>query len=110
MSVVMQYNFRAQVDRGVALLDREQPGWRDDVDPTKLDMSSTCGCILGQVFDRGPFAVHSGYIEGLTELNIWSADYAAEYGFSLVIPRGTNEWSWLDAWSHLRAEWLRRLS
>lgn len=38
------------VDRGVELLDERLPGWRKAVDPEALDLSLTCGCVLGQVF------------------------------------------------------------
>lgn len=38
------------VDSGVALLDERLPGWRSAVDPEALDLSNSCGCVLGQVF------------------------------------------------------------
>lgn len=39
-----------RVERGAALLDRERPGWEEDVDLGRLQMTSTCDCILGQIF------------------------------------------------------------
>jgi hypothetical protein len=41
---------RQRVERGAALLDEKSPGWREKVDPETLEMSSGCGCILGQVY------------------------------------------------------------
>lgn len=40
-----------RVARGAALLDAEVPGWWERVRVLRLDMGSTCRCVLGQVFD-----------------------------------------------------------
>ena len=38
------------VEAGAALLDRELgPGWEDRIDLDTLELSSTCGCVLGQL-------------------------------------------------------------
>lgn len=39
-----------RVQAGVELLDRELPGWEHRIDLSDLDMSSGCGCVLGQLF------------------------------------------------------------
>lgn len=38
------------VKRGAALLDERLPGWRNHVHPETLDLSSACGCVLGELF------------------------------------------------------------
>lgn len=49
-----------RVRRGIALLDRECPEWRDKIRIERLDLSNSCQCILGQVynyFDQGIEAI-----------------------------------------------------
>ena len=38
-----------RVERGAALLDEKQPGWLDIIDLDLLDISSRCGCVIGQL-------------------------------------------------------------
>lgn len=115
MPVLDTPKIREAVDNGVALLDRELPDWRDRVDKARLDMSSACGCILGQAYDEGHLAVESGWRLGLRALGLdfisdeLTIDRAQHYGFTLSerdlkrIP--IRELAWIE----LRAEWLRRL-
>ena len=37
-----------RVERGAALLDEKRPGWWQDIDLGRLDISSSCDCIAGQ--------------------------------------------------------------
>ena len=39
-----------RVAEGAAWLDSKRPGWHDDIDLGLLDMTSTCLCVLGQVY------------------------------------------------------------
>lgn len=65
-------------DRGIELLDKQRPGWRDQVDPQRLAMGSDLTCVLGQVF--------GDFCEGLKALGLdpMTRD-DAYYGF--VTPR-----------------------
>lgn len=59
-----------RVARGVALLDRVRPGWWGAVDLGELDMTKSCGCVLGHVF-RAPGGrawVDSGFARGVAQL------------------------------------------
>ena len=38
-----------RVQRGAELLDEKRPGWWREIDLERLDVSSTCNCIGGQV-------------------------------------------------------------
>ena len=52
------------VSRGVALLDEYYPGWRDEIDLGKLNMSSSDNCILGQLYGSyadGIYVLWDGY-------------------------------------------------
>jgi hypothetical protein len=39
-----------RVARGAALLDEREPGWWQRIDLSKLDLASTCRCVLGQLW------------------------------------------------------------
>lgn len=56
---------RDAVMRGAQLLDREMPGWQERVEINELDLSSSCSCVLGQVF--------ASYATNLSEQssNVW---------------------------------------
>lgn len=43
-------DYRAEVARGIALLDEVAPGWRERVDVDRLRTESCTRCALGQVF------------------------------------------------------------
>lgn len=53
---------KENVLRGIELLDRQVPGWRDRIDWDRLEMDSCYDCILGQLFDF--------YCTGLDELGL----------------------------------------
>lgn len=117
MIVLATSAIRAAVDRGVKVLDHEHPTWRDSIDPTKLEMTNSRCCVLGQVFDAGPFACDSGYMIGLLELGLLPANnghlgifnIACHHGFAIDVPLDASTDDWMAAWDGLRAEWLRRL-
>jgi len=66
----------ARVARGVALLDKNLPGWRTVVNPDILDMTSDTACVLGQLYGR--------YISGCSALGITAGVQATRYGFNAV--------------------------
>lgn len=37
---------------GAALLDIIRPGWANDIQPERLDLSSCTSCVLGQLYGR----------------------------------------------------------
>jgi hypothetical protein len=43
---------RERVTLGAALLDRERPGWRDEINLDVLNLADTGDCVLGQLFDE----------------------------------------------------------
>lgn len=45
-----------RVARGVAFLDREVPDWKSRIVVKDLDLSSTCSCVVGQVFQEDALA------------------------------------------------------
>lgn len=45
-------DLQARVSSGAKFLDENNPGWREKVDPSALEMHSCKGCVLGQLFDE----------------------------------------------------------
>ena len=48
----MMQTIDERVAKGAAWLDEEHPGWRENIDPEILDMTSCLSCILGQVYEN----------------------------------------------------------
>lgn len=81
------------VGRGVALLDEHNPDWREHVDSHSLNMSSSCGCVLGQVY--------GSYDAGLAALGM------SEFGSE---PSRFGFFTWgRQRWWHLEAAWRKAI-
>ena len=97
---------RVRVDRGIALCDRERPGWLDHIDLDRLDLESTCRCILGQEFAEHPDTRHYDvYLIALYELGVRSWK-APEYGFDAY---SEDDDVAAVEYAALTAEWRRRI-
>ncbi len=75
---------QARVEAGAKLLDAEYPGWYNEIDLQRLNLSDPRNCPVGQLY--GSFS------EGLDELEI--EDYASIYG--LAMEDDTYSWKELD--------------
>jgi len=64
-----------RVAAGAALLDEREPGWAERLDLDRLDIMSSCDCVVGQR--------HGGYGAGLTALGLVEESSArdVELGF-----------------------------
>ena len=82
--------FGERVSRGAALLDEACPGWaaslQDELRYRRLDMSSSCGCVLGQLF--GSYV--KGFKEAVAHKPSTELFGAAGHGFTL---------DWEEQWS-----------
>jgi len=109
----------AAVAKGVALLDREVPNWRSQVNAELLVMRSSSSCIIGQIFGGIPI----GYWKGLAALKLANSEmqlrdsrdgeyvgYAGDYGFTAFISDEAygEEWAWDKLEELWRAELLSR--
>lgn len=86
----------ARVAAGAHALDEawaRDGGWAGKIDAERLDMSDSCDCVLGQLYDP------EGYLNGVSALNISGA--ALVYGFT-ASPAGDVE----AQWPELRRLWL----
>lgn len=90
-------DYSVQVDRGVALLDREVPDWRIRIDESIFDMKKLDSCVLCQLF--------GGYAEGLDKLGVplYTTD-DIDCGFDVPKTHISDE-----AYTELTSEWKKRL-
>lgn len=84
----MSNPYTENIKRGAALLDKERPGWRDEINLATLDLADDCYCVLGQIFGRyssGLFAIWG--IERRIHCSEWagSSDLqtVVDHGFSI---------------------------
>jgi hypothetical protein len=91
---------RESVERGAALLDKIEPGWELKIDLAELNLSSSCRCVLGQLYGE--------YEEGceiLFDTNPAYDDNAGQvmtYGFVV-----TGRWSrFVDVSFNLTTQWM----
>lgn len=48
--MLSETELRERVQRGMAFLDVDKPGWEDCIDLERLDMSNCGDCVLGQIY------------------------------------------------------------
>ena len=114
--------------QGVALLDREKPGWREEVRRKTtwikpLNMSGANQCVLGKLYSEYNFTgFMTGFTAGVTRLGITRNHH--RYGFNArprictsegIIKRYTNDYSYLEtlwereigyrSWWHRLTDW-----
>jgi hypothetical protein len=65
-----------EIKRGMAWLDKEQPGWEALIDFEELNMMSLCNCVKGQVLGERAYPHNPGGF--LTEKQ---AEWEAQHGF-----------------------------
>ena len=83
--------FESVVKNGATFLDATVPGWYKKIDLEILEISSTCCCIIGQLFDD--------YCKGTQALSI--VHDTIELGFSLQSNAGLIPCLWeklTEAW------------
>lgn len=121
--------FEARIARGIGVLDRYIPGWRERVDPDRLDMGyglfdpaaasdeeSGCGCVLAQL-DADPGTRTIGEyghrlrlvcaMAGAGDLD--RSRWAAKHGFELEAADHPADADPAVAYRQLTAEWRQAL-
>lgn len=89
----------ARVARGMALLDKERPGWRERIDVAKLDLSSCYACVLGQLAGE--------YRTGANRLDIHEEDDRPDHNARLLGFWGEG---FTPGWRALTRVWRRGLA
>lgn len=74
-------NYEKRVDKGIAWLDKNKPGWVDIIDLKMLDVGHKRVCITGQLF--------GDYFSKFLDKGIMTPDQAIKHGFneSLLVAR-----------------------
>ena len=91
----------ARVERGIAFLDEHaEPGWRERIDLSTLDLVNCRACVLGQLYGTYHRALDSRKL-GLSETK------SVRCGFTL---RSVNEDASDWAWARLTDEWKEALA
>ncbi len=95
------------VKRGAVLLDKERPGWRDEINLSTLDLADGCFCILGQVFGYysdgvwAVFDVDPSDDDCFVEAGVSTEDFqvVVSHGFTIDRPLRSHKWRLLqEAW------------
>jgi hypothetical protein len=101
----------ASVKRGAKLLDKERPGWYDQIDEGRLDMQDACKCIYGQLHAVDVFMdrlrAHSSRSANNDQW-YYGYDLPGDYWldgqtWNVEVPRNRIVWKWLQE------EWLRAI-
>ena len=61
-----------RVERGAALLDEKRPDWWQDIDLDRLDISTGCTCVAGQL---------GGFSETMRSLGLLPLEAQVAHGF-----------------------------
>lgn len=77
--------FDRRINRGVALLDQERPGWWERIDLDRLDLHRDDLCVVGLEFEKDPDYLASGlgnpFIFGAKRLNVRTERATRQHGF-----------------------------
>ena len=104
----MTMTIGSRVAAGVALLDREQPGWDAGIDLAVLDLSSCQKCIIGQLFGAGHERDSAAFAAGLAKLGFPAiGDEDSEHGFALLGGLASGGMTADEEFGALTAEWRR---
>jgi hypothetical protein len=106
----LPYQALERAERGAALLDQLQPGWRDQIDVASLALNDCAACVLGQLYGSYQAAFTARVELGDLAFNDDGPD-VAEYGFNRYIDDEDEvegiapwhpEWHALNqAWTHV---------
>ncbi len=98
-----QFKLEEAVAAGAALLDRKMPGWRDNIDVSRLSMSETNSCLLGQLFPRYQDALIDLFELPTSDLEQSAGDTLDEKTVEHAFDRYEQAWTW----EMLNNEWKR---
>lgn len=70
------------ISRGVALLDEQRPGWRSQIDTSRLYMGMAESCVVGQLWNE-PGRLSNPFEAGQEALGIDEEQSAHWYGFDV---------------------------
>jgi hypothetical protein len=93
--------------KGAQLLDVRAPGWPERVDPLELEMSSTCGCVVGQTFGVREGSDYDAAIAELG-LDVYSDGDNGDAAYGFMVPDKVQDRRH-DAWGALTDAWIAEI-
>lgn len=66
----METNLSQKVSAGIEFLDKNIPGWRDEIVVDEIDVGSLCKCPLGQTFDSYSVAIDTFDLTNVDVVNL----------------------------------------
>lgn len=97
-------DYTPHVAAGVAFLDERQPGWRERVSTSKLNLADDLSCVLAQVYGKSFWEVLDF---DLNETTKW----ADAHGFTIVGWYSEDDGDECDRrWGALHAAWFAELA
>lgn len=75
-------DFRPNVERGMAWLDANRPGWERRINLARLDLNSPCNCLLGQEYD---LEAKEAFRVGREDRNGYRICNGYDIGFDLLL-------------------------
>ncbi len=96
------------VNEGIKLLNKQRPGWFNDIDLDKLSLEECAHCVLGQLYD-GNFCDGLKHLGISNEVNYYygydSGYFAPRYGFDLDVDGRVNK-----EWDELNELWVKKIT
>jgi hypothetical protein len=111
-----------RVAAGVVWLDANSPGWRGKIAISDLEMSSSCSCVIGQVFGNysnviqsmgHDMGINANAGKGLAPEDLLSHTKATALGFDISGAEQTDDGGRMSGrmqYEELRGAWLKELS
>lgn len=107
MNEVRKAELVAAVQRGVELLDRKRPNWRERINLSHLDMSSLHNCVLGQLTGF----VFSDEADRIMEGEGQSGYIRSKHGFDIPCKKAEGmRMSDVEEYAVLDEEWRKAIS
>lgn len=98
----------ARVEKGIACLNEEVPGWYNMIDLDQFNIGESCNCVLGQLFGSYPKGIRVLQLSdkiGNTVFGRIDGPEACQYGFHLH----ESDLFGLNIWGRLNLVWIRRI-
>lgn len=95
-----QQELEEAVQRGITLLNENEPGWRDKIVMEDFDIRSCHRCVLGFVYKDLCSEYEDGFEVGVDQLNLAGETNAVYYGFDIedsTLPNSRSEYNSLQA-------------
>lgn len=93
---------------GASYLDREHPGWEDDINTETLSVIAPCCCPRGQIFG---WILDNGYRAMASMAEVPNTNLvSSELGFWLIAPKNSGTPEYQMGWQYLERQWEKAIN